>query len=186
MIPLRTGHETTTAPQGEQFLDEELAPALTRAMRNNDVVLLDLDGSQYQLPWLDAVFGQRGIMGRWDLGTIGRHLKIHSVSDPNLQSTITWIMTNALKRHEMVRAPSAAPALPASQGQGFGAITTWLGEITNYVIPGKKVGDVESPPMHIDPEYMKPKVEEVTFDGQGRPTSIKVRPSTWPPSGEAF
>lgn len=73
----------------------------------------------------------------------------------------------------------------ASQDNPMQAMLALLAE-GSYVIPGKKVGDVESPAMHVERDYTQPSVEEVTLDGNGKPLQIRVKPANWPPKGESF
>lgn len=201
---------------GEEFRDLWVIPALREASGRSHVLMLDMDGVKYYpAAWLDEVFGglvrrlnlpflsrtlrinskdDRGLESEISgimldaANPVQSPAPTQSASPPQASPAPAQLSY----RDDMIQVPmeaaqpsSSTSMVQANTNNPMQGVLAMLAE-GSYVIPGKKVGDIESPAMHVDKAYTQPSIEEVTLDGNGNPLQVRVKPANWPPKGESF
>lgn len=84
---------------GEQFLDEVLLPKFQEALKTNQKLLVDLDGTEgYATSFLEAAFG--GLARRFDPETVLSLIQFKSEDEPHLVQEVTQYIATANATHK--------------------------------------------------------------------------------------
>lgn len=87
---------------GEEFREKVLAPALNEAIRKNEKLLIDLDGTAgYGTSFLEEAFGGLIRQENMTLKQISRHVEYVSTEEPYLIDDIESYLKDAAKNSQV-------------------------------------------------------------------------------------
>lgn len=87
-------HRNESEYSGEQFREELLEPRYLEAIRNNEILTVELDGGYgYATSFLEEAFG--GLARKYDINQVLKTIKIISEDEPALHEDIERYIKNA-------------------------------------------------------------------------------------------